>query len=78
VPTLAIVNTAHDVAPLKSVKPFIESLATPDARIIECPGEVGVGLQHLEPLIGRLAHARIWPAIVSWMDAHERLWPDPF
>jgi len=34
-PTLAIVNTADDVAPLEAVKPFIESLATRDARIIE-------------------------------------------
>ena len=32
-PTLAVVNTADDVAPLDSVKPFIESLATRDARI---------------------------------------------
>jgi len=71
-PTLAIVNTADDVAPLNSVKPFIESLATPDARIIEYPGEIGVGLQHLGPLIGRDAHTRIWPAIVSWMDAHRQ------
>ncbi len=71
-PTLAIVNTADDVAPLNSIKPFIESLATPDARIIEYPGEIGVGLQHLGPLIGRDAHARIWPAIVSWMDARRQ------
>ena len=71
-PTLAIVNTADNVAPLNSVKPFIESLGTPDARIIEYPGEIGVGLQHLGPLIGRRAHATIWPAIVSWMDAHRQ------
>ncbi len=71
-PTLAIVNTADDIAPLDSVKPFIESLATPDARIIEYPGEFGVGLQHLGPLIGRRARARIWPAIVSWMDQHRQ------
>jgi polyhydroxyalkanoate synthase len=37
-PTLAIVNTADDIAPLDSVRPFNESLATPDARIIEYPG----------------------------------------
>ncbi len=48
-PTLAIVNTADDIAPLEAVKPFIESVATRDARIIEYPGEIGVGLQHLGP-----------------------------
>jgi len=67
-PTLAIVNTADDIAPVEAVKPFIESLATPDAGIIEYPGEIGVGLQHLGPLIGKRAHATIWPAIVCWMD----------
>ena len=67
-PTLAIVNTADDIASLEAVKPFIEALATPDASIIEYPGEIGVGLQPLGPLIGRHAHATIWPAIVSWMD----------
>ncbi len=71
-PTLAIVNVADDIAPLDSVKPFIESLSTRDARIIEYPGEIGVGLQHLGPLIGRHAHARIWPAIISWIDAHRQ------
>jgi len=71
-PTLAIVNAADDIAPLGSVKPFIESLATRDARIIEYPGEIGVGLQHLGPLIGRQAHARIWPTIMSWMDSRRQ------
>ncbi len=66
--TLAIVNTADDFAPLEAVKPFVDSLATRDASIIEYPGEIGVGLQHLGPLIGRRAHATIWPAIISWMD----------
>ncbi len=67
-PTLAIVNTADDIAPLEAVKPFVDSLATRDASIIEYPGEIGVGLQHLGPLIRRRARATIWPAIICWMD----------
>src|SRR6185312_16688554 len=47
-------------------------LATPDARIIEYPGEICVGLQHLGPLIGRRSRSRIWPAIISWMEAHRQ------
>jgi poly[(R)-3-hydroxyalkanoate] polymerase subunit PhaC len=69
-PTLAVVNITDDVAPLDSVKPFIEALPTRDARIIEYPGEMGVCLQHLGVLIGRKAHAQVWPEIISWMDAH--------
>jgi len=73
VPTLAIVNTTDDIAPLSSVKPFIESMATKDTRIIEYPGEVGVGLQHLGVLIGQDAHANVWPEIISWLDKHRHM-----
>lgn len=70
VPTLAIINTADDVAPLDSVKPFIAAMPTSDVRIIEYPGEIGVGLQHLGILIGREAHAQVWPDITSWINSH--------
>jgi polyhydroxyalkanoate synthase len=69
VPTLAVINTADDVAPLGSVKPFIDAMPTSDARIIEYPGEIGVGLQHLGILIGREARAQVWPDITSWIDS---------
>ena len=69
VPTLAVVNTADDVALLDSVKPFIDAMPASDARIIEYPGEIGVCLQHLGILIGREAHAQVWPDIASWIDA---------
>jgi polyhydroxyalkanoate synthase len=70
VPTLAVANTGDDVAPLDSIKPFIDAMHTQDVRIIQYPGEIGVCLQHLGILIGRQAHARVWPEIFSWMDAH--------
>ncbi len=72
VPTLAIVNTADDIAPLQSVKPFIDLMPTTDTRIIEYPGETGVCLQHLGVLIGQDAHAQLWPEIISWIDAHRQ------
>jgi polyhydroxyalkanoate synthase len=66
-PTLAIVNTADDVAPSASVVPFINKMSIKDTRIIEYAGEVGVGLQHLGILAGRQAYARIWPQIIAWL-----------
>jgi len=66
-PTLAVVNTADEVAPLASVKPFIDAMPAGDVRIIEYPGEVGVCLQHLGILVGRQAHDRVWPEIFSWL-----------
>ena len=67
VPTLAVVNMADDVAPLASVKPCIDAMPVRDVRIIEYPGEIGVGLQHLGVLVGRQAHAQVWPEIISWL-----------
>ncbi|MGB8279007.1 MAG: alpha/beta fold hydrolase [Methylovirgula sp.] len=69
VPTLAIVNTADEIAPLGSIAPFLAAMPTKATRIIEYPGETGVGLQHLAVLIGREAHARLWPEIFSWLSA---------
>lgn len=69
-PTLAVVNTADEIGPLASVLPFFEKMPIPDTRIIEYPGEVGVAMQHLAALAGRQAFARVWPQIISWIQAH--------
>jgi polyhydroxyalkanoate synthase len=69
-PMLAVINTADDVAPPTSITPCIDAMSANDARIIEYPGEIGVGLQHLGILVGRQAHARIWPEIISWLQGH--------
>jgi polyhydroxyalkanoate synthase len=68
-PTLAIVNAADEIAPLTAVAPFIDKIPTKDTRIIEHPGEIGVGLPHLDMLTGRDAHARVWPQIIAWLTA---------
>jgi len=66
---LAVVNMADVVAPLASINP-IRDVSDPDRlRIVEYSGEAGVCLQHLGILVGRQAFARIWPQIVSWMNA---------
>jgi polyhydroxyalkanoate synthase len=70
-PTLAAVNTADDVAPLASVKPFIDAMPPGKGHIIEYLGEVGVCLQHLGILVGRRAHAHVWPQITSWLHRAE-------
>lgn len=68
--TLAAVNIADEIAPIVSVKPFIEAMPTKDVRIVEIPGEIGVCLQHLGILIGRKTRATVWSEIVSWMGLH--------
>ncbi len=65
-PTLAVLNTADDIAPLSSLKPFTDAMAK-NTRLIEYGGEVGVCLQHLGILVGRQAQAYVWPEIVAWL-----------
>jgi polyhydroxyalkanoate synthase subunit PhaC len=69
-PLLAVVNPADEVAPKESVAPALDALPHRDARLIIYPGEFGVGFQHLGILIGRKAHAEVWPQIVSWLENH--------
>jgi polyhydroxyalkanoate synthase len=68
IPTLAVVNRTDDVAPLASVKPFLDQLPG-RTRVIEHDGEIGVGLQHLAILVGRRARALIWPQIIEWFES---------
>jgi polyhydroxyalkanoate synthase len=66
-PALAVVNMADLVAPLHSVSPIVVALGHEKLRVIEYPGERGVCLQHLGILIGRHAHAQVWPQIINWI-----------
>jgi polyhydroxyalkanoate synthase len=68
-PALAVVNPADEIAPPASILPFIDAMPGEDVRVLEYPGEVGVGLQHLGILVGRQAYARVWPEIISWLRA---------
>jgi polyhydroxyalkanoate synthase len=72
VPTLAIVNTSDEIAPSASIEPFLKAMPTQDVRIIEYAGEIGVCLQHLAILIGREAHAHVWPQIFTWLHSHRQ------
>jgi polyhydroxyalkanoate synthase len=66
-PTLAVVNPTDEIAPPASVLPFIKAMPGEHVRVLEYPGEIGVGLPHLGILVGRQAYARVWPEIISWL-----------
>lgn len=67
-PTLAIVNTADEVAPLASVKPCTDAMPPNSVCVVEYPGEVGVCLQHLGILVGQRARSTVWPDTISWLN----------
>src|SRR4030095_15127701 len=66
-PTVAVVNTADEIAPPTSIMPFVSAMPVKNVRVIEYSGEIGVGLQHLAILAGRQAYTRTWPEIISWL-----------
>lgn len=68
-PLLAVVDAADEVAPAASVAPFLDAMPGGRGRLIEYPGEAGIGLQHLALLVGRRARAQVWPAIADWLHA---------
>ncbi|MDJ1159911.1 alpha/beta fold hydrolase [Chelatococcus sp. SYSU_G07232] len=68
VPTLAVVNTADDIASPASVTPFLRAMPNSDVRLLEYGGEIGVGLQHVAILTGRRAYAHVWPEIFAWLE----------
>jgi polyhydroxyalkanoate synthase len=70
VPTFAVVNDADAIAPPASVRPFIDAMPKGKACLLQHMSEIGVGLPHFTILVGRQAHANVWPRIVSWLHAH--------
>ena len=69
-PMLVLVKVDDTIAPLASVMPFIAAMHGRNVRILEHPGETGVGLQHLSILTGRRGYERTWPVIISWLKKH--------
>jgi len=48
--------------------PLVLIVPAPIKRPYIYEGDVGVSLQHVGPLVGRRAHALLWPRIVEWID----------
>jgi polyhydroxyalkanoate synthase subunit PhaC len=71
-PLASVFDARSKVIPPQSVMPFHDAAASTRKLLLEYSGDIGVNLQHVGVLVGRNAHARIWPAIFNWLDAlHE-------
>ncbi|HET6469511.1 MAG TPA: alpha/beta fold hydrolase [Geminicoccaceae bacterium] len=53
-----LVTPASALAPLPAFERF------------DYTGEVGVALKHLGALVGRRAHAELWPRLLAWLERH--------
>jgi len=67
-PLASVVDPRSKVIPLQAVVPFNQAAAGTDKLVLEYEGDIGVNLQHVGVLVGRSAHAKIWPAIFAWLE----------
>lgn len=67
-PLASVVDPRSKVIPWTSVVPFNEAAGSERKLVLEYEGDIGVNLQHVGVLVGRNAHARIWPALFEWLE----------
>jgi polyhydroxyalkanoate synthase len=67
IPIAAIVDHTSRLVPPSSA---LEPLNRPS--VFAYAPEIGVGLQHVGPLVGRRSHREIWPRVIEWMRANDR------
>jgi polyhydroxyalkanoate synthase len=70
-PLVSVVDPRSKVIPLQAMVPFHEAAASEDKLLLHYGGDVGVNLQHVGVLVGRNAHAQIWPAIFDWLERQD-------
>lgn len=56
------------IVPAESVTAFHHAAGSEVKELAAYPGDVGVALQHVGPLVGRNAHRDIWPRVFAWLD----------
>jgi polyhydroxyalkanoate synthase len=66
-PLLSVVDPRSRLIPPSATLPFHEAAASSDKQVLYYEGDVGVNLQHVGVLVGRSAHARIWPRVFDWL-----------
>jgi polyhydroxyalkanoate synthase len=66
-PLLCVHDPRCRLVPPAAVLPFVEAAASRDKTVLRYEGDVGVALQHVGPLVGRNAHAALWPRVLEWI-----------
>jgi polyhydroxyalkanoate synthase subunit PhaC len=67
VPLLAVYDPHSVIIPAESITAFCDAAASPLRRLLAYQGDTGVGLAQVCALVGRNAHASLWPAVFEWM-----------
>lgn len=68
-PLISVVDMRSKVIPPQAVLPFHEAAGSARKQVLCYGGDIGVNLQHVGVLVGRSAHASLWPQIFDWLGA---------
>jgi polyhydroxyalkanoate synthase subunit PhaC len=70
-PVAAVVNPGGKVVPPGSLLEGLRASACRERLVLRYRAEPGPAIQHLGPLVGPEAHARLWPRILDWLRRDE-------
>jgi polyhydroxyalkanoate synthase subunit PhaC len=68
-PLWSIYQATRGMIPAESILAFHAAVGSKRKQLAAYPGDVGVALQHVGPLVGSNAHRIIWPAVFQWLQA---------
>ena len=71
-PLASVVDPRSKLIPTQAMVPFHEAASSERKLLLNYEGDIGVNLQHVGVLVGRNAHAKIWPAIFDWLEETAR------
>lgn len=67
-PLCAVFQPSSSMVPSASVVEFFEAVGSAQKTLHAYPGDQGVALQHVGPLVGDNAHRYLWPQVFAWID----------
>jgi polyhydroxyalkanoate synthase len=67
-PLVSVFDPRSRLIPPEAMVPFHEAAGSSRKLLLHYEGDVGVNLQHVGVLVGRNAHAKLWPAIFAWLE----------
>jgi polyhydroxyalkanoate synthase len=66
-PMVNVVDRRCRVVPPEAVLPFHQAAGSVEKLLLWYPGDAGVALRHVGPLVGKKAHLELWPRIMHWI-----------
>ncbi|MGZ3236942.1 MAG: alpha/beta fold hydrolase [Burkholderiaceae bacterium] len=66
-PLLVVADRACPIVPVSAILPFFNAVGSTEKRLLWYEGDIGVAVRHVGALVGKSAHAVLWPEIINWV-----------